>query len=151
VFVLYIFIFLFYYIRFARLVDQRLTAGPFSDTIDTFAAPHTVLVGDAISPTEVVTLLRNSGYTTVRGNPVGWVNVRPNALETFPGPNSYEGSEPGVLEFSNGKISRIISLKDNTERKEYKLEPQLIANFSAHRERRRLVASVIFHHPSCMH
>jgi hypothetical protein len=140
VFVLSLFIFCFYYMKFARLVDQRLTAGPFSDTIDIFAAPQTVAIGDAITPTEVVTLLRNSGYTTERGNPAGWINVRPNGMEIIPGPKSYPGSEPGILEFSNGNLSRIISLKDNTERKEYKLEPQLIANFSAHREKRRLVA-----------
>ena len=140
VFVVSVFLFSFYYIRFALLVDLRLTAGPFSDTIDIFAAPHTLAVGDVITPTEVSTLLRNSGYSTERVNPVGWFNVRPNALEIFPGHNSYPGSQPGILEFSNGKISRIISPEDNTNRQEYRLEPQLIANFSGHREKRRLVA-----------
>jgi penicillin-binding protein 1B len=138
--VLYIFILLFNYVKFARIVEQRLKAGPFSDTIDIFAAPHTVAVGDVMTLTEAATLLRNSGYATAHGNPGGWINVRRNALDIFPGPNSYPASKPGILEFSSGKISRIISPEDNTARKEYTLEPQLIANLSVHREKRRLAA-----------
>ncbi len=44
-----------------------------------------------------------------------------------------------MLEFHNGRISRIVSLDDNTERQEFSLGPALIANFSSHREKRRLV------------
>ena len=39
----------------------------------------------------------------------------------------------------DGKISRIVSLQDHTERKVFDLEPQLIANLSGQREKRRLV------------
>src|SRR5215469_10759961 len=49
-----IFTVFFYYIKFARLVDQRLTIGLFSDTIDIFAAPRTLAVGDATTLPEVV-------------------------------------------------------------------------------------------------
>src|SRR5215813_7822823 len=77
-FTLSIFTFLFYYIKFAHLVEQKLTVGPFSDTIDVFAAPRTVAVGDAVTLTEVVTLLRNSGYSTTVDNTRGWFLMRPN-------------------------------------------------------------------------
>jgi len=134
-----IFTFLFYYIKFAHLVDQKLTVGPFSDTIDVFAAPRTIAVGDAVTLPEVVTLLRNSGYSATVDHTRGWFLIRRNALEIFPGRNAYPGDEPGILEFSDGKISRISSPKDNTPRKEYRFEPQLIANFSGQREKRHLV------------
>ena len=88
---------------------------------------------------EVVARLHRSGYTLARGNPVGWYHVRPGAIEIFPGPDADAQGEPGVLEFHNGRISRIVSLDDNTERQEFSLGPALIANFSSHREKRRLV------------
>jgi penicillin-binding protein 1B len=43
------------------------------------------------------------------------------------------------MAFANGHISAIVSLEDQTARQEYRLDPQLIANLSQTRERRRLV------------
>src|SRR5207247_6751042 len=49
--------------------------------------------------------------------------------------------EPGVIRFSGGKISQIVSLQDNTARTQYQLEPQLIQAVSgpSAREKRRMV------------
>ena len=127
------------YLKFARRIDQRLAAGPFSDSINIYSAPRTLEVGDALTAPELVEALRRSGYTTARGNGVGWYNVRPGAVEIFPGRDSYLGGEPGVIEFSGGRISRIVSLSDNTARGEFQIEPQLLANVSQNREKRRLV------------
>jgi penicillin-binding protein 1B len=128
-----------YYLKFARLTDVRLAAGPFSDTIDIFAAPRTVLVGDPATTAEIVARLRRNGYNTSHSNPLGWYDVRPQSVAIFPGRGSQPGSEPAVIEIAKQKISRIVSLDDNTERQEYPLAPQLIANLSRNHERRRLV------------
>lgn len=128
-----------FYLKFARMIDERIAAGPFSATLNIYTEPRTVNVGDALSLEETVQRLRRSGYTTSRGNGVGWYNLRAHAVEIFPGRGAFAGGEPGVIEFSGDKISRIVSLTDNTDRKEFELEPQLIANLSPHRERRRLV------------
>jgi penicillin-binding protein 1B len=138
-FALFLLVFGFFYLRFARMIDNRLARGPFADTFNIYTAPRMVAVGDAATVGEIVARLERSGFTTSRGNTVGWFNVRPHAVEVFPGRDSYAGGEPGVLEFSNGRVSRIISLEDNTERASFVLEPQLIANFSGQREKRRLV------------
>lgn len=132
-------VFGFYYIKFAPTINRRLSAGPFSGTVNIYSAPRSVAVGDSLTIEEVVARLRRAGYSTARGNTVGWYNVRDNAMEIFPGRDSYAGKEPGVLEFSKDKISRIVSLDDHTERKVFNLEPQLMANVSSQRERRRLV------------
>ena len=133
-------IFSYYYLKFAHFIDRKLEAGPFADTINIYAAPQTIARGDAATPADIVTQLRRSGYTNARGNAVGWFHERPGALEIFPGRSSYFDQEPGVLYFTKGKISRIVSLQDNTEREEYLLEPQLITNLSdRNREKRRLV------------
>ena len=129
----------FLYFKFAPIINRRLAAGPFSGTVNIYSAPRSVGVGDPLTAQETVARLRRAGYTTSRGNTVGWYNVRPNAVEIFPGRDSYAGGESGVIEFSDGKISRIISLQDHTDRKVFDLEPQLIANLSSQREKRRLV------------
>src|SRR5262249_1246520 len=139
VFALFVLVFGFVYLKFAPVINSRLSAGPFAGTINVYSAPRSVGVGDVAGPEDVIARLRRAGYTTARGNTVGWYNVRPHAVEIFPGRDSYGGGEPGLLEFADGKIARIVSLRDHTERKAFDLEPQLIANLSSQRERRRLV------------
>lgn len=133
-------IFGYYYLKFCRLVDYKLRAGPFPSTSMIFAAPQAVTLGDVMSPEEVIEQLRRSGYSESRSNRMGWYHVRPDAVEIFPGPDSYFDQEPGVIKFSDNRVVEIISLRDNSQRTQYLLEPQLITNlFDRNREKRRLV------------
>ncbi len=132
-----ILIFGFFYVKFARMIDRRLAAGAFSNTISIYTRPRTIGVGDALTPEEVVSRLRHSGYSTSRANPMGWYNVRPEVVEVYPGLDSYTGGQPVVLEFAKGKLARILAAGDRSERQSYELEPQLITNLSQHREERR--------------
>jgi penicillin-binding protein 1B len=133
--------FTFYYVRYSRLIDLKLKQGPFQSTSMVFAAPRVVTVGDEIAPGEVIAQLRSSGYGQSSGNRMGWYHPRGDgAVEIFPGPDSYFDDEAGVIKFSGGRVSQIISLRDNTERVQYLLEPELITNLSdSNREKRRLV------------
>jgi penicillin-binding protein 1B len=128
-----------FYLKFAKITDARLAAGAFGDTINIYSAPQTVAVGDPLTLREVLARLRRAGYTTSRGNGMGWYNVRGDGIEIFPGRDAYAGGESGVIEFQGDKVSRIVSLQDNTERKQFELEPQLLANLSRNREKRHLV------------
>jgi penicillin-binding protein 1B len=127
------------YLRFSALVDAKLRAGAFAETINIYSAPRLVSVGDALSAEETVESLRRGGYSTLRGNPVGWYTVGPDRVEIFPGRDSYLGAEPVSIDFAGRKIVQIISLGDQTEREQVELFPQLIANISGEREKRRLV------------
>ena len=132
--------FAYFYSHYARLFDEKLKAGLFANSAKIFAAPESVSVGDAGSPSDIAAELRRSGYTESRGNPIGYYEIQPNAIEIFPGPDSYFEQEAGVIRFSGGKISAIVSLRDNTPRPQYQLEPQLITNLSGpSREKRRFV------------
>ncbi|MBZ5595950.1 MAG: PBP1A family penicillin-binding protein [Acidobacteriia bacterium] len=132
--------FTYFYVKYSRLIDEKLRAGPFVNTSKIFAAPRVVGLGDTISPAEIVLELRRSGYSESRGSPMGWYNLRPDAIEIFPGPDSYFKDEAGVIKFSGGRISQIISLQDNTDRSQFSLEPELITNlYDRNREKRRLV------------
>ena len=129
----------FYYI-YARVIDEKLRAGPFANTAKLFAAPESVSVGDVTTPTEIAAELRRSGYNESRSNLVGSYQLQTNSISIFPGRDSYFEQEPGVIKFAGGKISLIVSLHDNTARSQYQLEPQLITNLSgASREKRRMV------------
>lgn len=133
-------IFAYYYVKFSRLVDQKLKAGPFQSTSMIFAAPRAVTLGDVLSVEEIVGYLRRCGYSESRNNRIGWYHLRPGAVEIFPGPDSYFDAEPGVIKFAGNQVVEIISLRDNTQRTQYLLEPQLITNlFDRNREKRRLV------------
>ncbi len=133
--------FTFYYTKYARLIEQKLVAGPFSNTSLLFAAPHLVMVGDSIAASEIAAALRRSGYADSKGSSkMGWYNLRPDAIEVFPGGESYFDNEEAVLKFRNNKVFQIISLRDNTERTQYSIEPELITNlFDRTREKRRIV------------
>jgi penicillin-binding protein 1B len=130
----------YFYVHYAHLIDAKLTAGPFQSTAMIFAAPRSVSVGDQSSPAEIVYQLRRSGYTEAQDSRMGWYHLRPDAVEIYPGVDSYFLREPAVLKFAGGRVSEVFSLSDHTERTQYLLEPELITNlFDRNREKRRLV------------
>ena len=133
-------VFTYYYVKFSRLVERKLRSGPFPSTSMIFAAPRAINVGDAITPEEIAAQLRRCGYSESRTNRMGWYHLRADAIEIFPGPDSYFDEEPGVIKFRDGQVVEIISLRDNTARTQYLLEPELLTNlFDRNREKRRLV------------
>ena len=132
--------FTFFYAKYARRIDQKLRTGPFANTAKIFAAAQSFSVGDAASPAAIAAELRRSGYTDSDHNTVGYYQIHPTSIEVFPGADSYFEQEAGVIRFAGGKISQIVSLRDNTARGQYQLEPQLITNVSGpSREKRRMV------------
>jgi penicillin-binding protein 1B len=127
-----------FYVRLTHVIDRRLAAGPFSNTTNIFSAPRGVAVGDPVTPDRFLALLQGNGYTTRRKSPGGWFVVRGSAVEVTPGPESSSASGPVVIEFAHGKVVRIAS-PDRREIREFDLGPQLIANLSGTRERRRMI------------
>jgi penicillin-binding protein 1B len=129
-----------WYMKYARMIDEKLRGGAFTSTSMIFAAPRVVTLGDETSVEEIAKQLGASGYTEARDNRLGWYHRRPDGMEVFPGPDSYFEQEAGVIKFNGSRVARIVSLRDNTERTQYLLEPELITNlFDRNREKRRLV------------
>jgi penicillin-binding protein 1B len=132
--------FTYFYSKYARLFDEKLRAGLFANTAKIFASPESIAIGDQTTPGAIAAQLRRSGYTESRSNPIGYYELQPNSIEIFPGPDSYFDQEAGVIKFSAGRITTIVSLNDNTPRPQYQLEPALITNLSgSSREKRRFV------------
>jgi penicillin-binding protein 1B len=133
-------VFTFYYVKYSRLMEEKLSAGPFQNTSMLLASPQTLVVGDKLTPQEVANDLRRAGYNESRANRVGYYAIKPDEIDIYPGPDSYFRRDEGVIKFDKGAVQKIISLADNTDRTEYTIEPQLISNlFDKNREKRRLV------------
>ncbi len=133
-------VFVHYYSVYSKMIDERLRGGPYRTTARIFAAPGSVAVGDAGTPNDLATTLRRAGYNENRTNPVGSYSVQADSIDIFPGQDSYFDQEPATIKFIRGKITRIVSLRDNTDRPLYELEPQLITNlFDRTREKQRVV------------
>ena len=100
--------FTFYYPRYAKLIEQKLLAGPLTNTSMLFAAPQPVMVGDEITIQEIASALRRSGYAGFAGDQpqMGWYNMRADGIEIFPGPDSYFDEEEAVIKFKGNKVSR---------------------------------------------
>jgi penicillin-binding protein 1B len=131
----------FTYIHYSNLIDEKLKDGPFPNTSMIFAAPRSLSVGEEISRDEIIKSLRNAGYGESKSNRMGWYNLRSDAVEILPGPDSYFDNEGGVIRLVDGRIESIISLRDNTTRTAYSLEPELVTHlFDQKREKRRLLA-----------
>jgi penicillin-binding protein 1B len=131
----------YYYAKYSRITDEKLARGPFPEPSLLYAAPEPVMVGDAGTPPEIALHLRQSGYSEdARTSRMGWYHLRSDAIEIFPGPDSYFEPEPGVIRFKDDKISDIISLRDNSPLTEYDLEPEVLSNlFNKSREKHRIV------------
>jgi penicillin-binding protein 1B len=128
-----------FYWEYSKLIDAKLSRGPFNRTSRILAAPSPIYVGDEISPDEVLSRLRNAGYSESRHNQVGHFIVKDGTIEVYPGALSYFAQEPAVLYFEKSRVTRIVSLNDSTPQTVYELEPELITNlFDKDRSKRRL-------------
>lgn len=133
-------VFVHFYNEYSSLIDARLKGGAYSRAARIFAAPGAVADGDSTTPSELAATLRHAGYSENRNNPVGSYSVQADSIDIFPGADSYFDQEPATIKFSRGKIVRIVSLRDNTDRPLYELEPQLITNLTdSRREKQRVV------------
>ncbi len=131
---------IYFYNKYARQIETKLAVGPFVKTSKIYANPRTVRVGDPLAMDDFIRHLRGCGYAEKRGSLRGWYHVRADALEIFPGPDSYFREDPFVLKFSQGRIQQIISLRDSSQRNQFQLEPALITNlFDRQRQKRRIV------------
>ena len=54
-------VFVWFYVKYARLIDEKLAAGPFANTSMLFAAPRSVDVGEEVNAQQISAELRRSG------------------------------------------------------------------------------------------
>jgi len=140
-------IFVYYYVRFSRLIDARLSGEIFANTSLVFAAPTEVRVGQALSPEELAARLRRALYAEAPGDSeVGTYKLAGAHLEIRPGRASFFATEkepegPAALDFKDGRLASITALGRSRPLDGYQLEPEVVTTlFGRNRSKRRLVS-----------
>jgi len=139
-------LFLYYYVRFARLIDARLSGEIFNNASLVFSAPTPISVGEAGTPEQVAQHLRRGLYAEGSGgSDVGTYTLAEDSIEITPGPLSYfadpatqEG--PARLTFRDHRLAAIAPTHGGDNLETYQLEPEVITTlFDNNRSKRRLV------------
>jgi len=126
-----------FYVKYARLTDQRLKAGPFSSTAAIYAAPKIVRVGEPMRVDDLSAILHRAGADQTANNPGGWFRTTADSVEFHP---PAESGEAAIIRVNLGKIALIESVSGHRPLKQYVLPPQLITGLSEkNREKRRLI------------
>src|SRR5881275_710164 len=135
-------IFTYYYMKYSRMIDARLSGPIFQNTTQIFSAPEHISAAQAWGPDDLTDYLTRVGYRpetdphalgqyTVQGNTV---DIRPSKLSYFGGKNAL------AVQFRGKSIKSIRPLEGGSEMDTAEIEPELITNlFDSAREKRRPV------------
>lgn len=136
-------VFVYYYIEFGHLIQQRLTGQIFQNTSRVYSAPKEIFPGESMHRDELVSYLLAAGYTdgSVAGAP-GEFQENGTSLDVRPGKSSYfRGTNAIRVTFAAGKILAISSLSSGATMEQAEVEPELLTNlFDATREKRRVLS-----------
>jgi penicillin-binding protein 1B len=129
--------FVYYYAKYARLVEHRMAGPIFSNAAKIYARPQRISVGDQMEVAGIASQLRRAGYTQEgkeSDSPVGHFRVSSHSIQITPGPESFHGSGIAVITFENGRVSTIAAAgKENADA--YELEPELVTALFEGQER----------------
>jgi len=133
-------VFAYFYIKYSRMIDARLSGHLLQNTTQIFAAPEHIAVGQALSASELATYLQREGYRPEKDdNALGQYTVQGNTLDIRPSKLSYFGESNALaVQFSGKTVRAIRPLGGGTEMGTAEIEPELITNlFDSAREKRR--------------
>jgi penicillin-binding protein 1B len=139
-------LFIYFYVRFSRIIDARLSGDVFNNASLVLAAPKMISIGETESAGDCAARLRKALYSEDRrGSQVGYYEIAADKLEIHPGSASFFHGDviregPAELDFRDGHLASIIDLNRNVRLQNYWLEPEVITTiFGSQREKRRLV------------
>ena len=135
-------VYTYYYIKYSRMIDARLSGRVLQNTTQLFSAPQQISVGEVWSEGDMTTYLTKVGYRPVRDdNSLGQFVVQGNTVEIRPSKLSYFAATNGLsVQFVGKTIKSIRPLSGGTDFGSAEIEPELITNlFDSAREKRRPV------------
>jgi penicillin-binding protein 1B len=135
-------IFTYYYIKYSRMIDARLSGKVLQNTTQIFSAPETISVGQAWSAQDLTTYLTRIGYRPESDeNALGQYTVQANTVDIRPSKLSYFGGANALaVQFGPKGIRSIRPLSGEGSLETAQIEPELITNlFDSAREKRRPV------------
>ncbi len=135
-------VFTYYYMKYARMIDARLSGNVLQNTTQIFSAPEHISAGQAWGPEDLTGYLTRVGYRPLQDeNAIGQFTVRENTVDIRPSKLSYfAGSNALAVQFRGKSIRSIKPLSGGTDLDTAEIEPELITNlFDSAREKRRPV------------
>lgn len=135
-------LFTYFYIKYGRMIDARLSGHILQSTTQIFSAPEHISVGQALSPQELTAYLQRAGYRAETDeNALGQYTVQKNSVDVRPSKLSYFGGGNALdVQFSGHVIRTIRPLSGGTSMETAEIEPELVTNlFDSAREKRRPV------------
>ncbi len=133
--------FVFWYVKYDRIIEQRFRSAVFASSAKIFAAPQVVKVGSKMTVGEIASELRHAGYGEKDGeSQLGSYELHPGSIEILPGSGSYHSPEPATITVVDGTVSGINS-RAAGDLAAYELEPQLLTSLfdAGQRSKRQLV------------
>jgi len=133
-------VFTYYYMKYARMIDVRLSGNPLQNTTQIFSAPEHISAGQAWGPEDLTGYLTRVGYRPVQdSSALGQFTVQANTVDIRPSKLSYfAGNNSLAVQFRGRSIRSIKPLSGGAELDTAEIEPELITNlFDSAREKRR--------------
>jgi penicillin-binding protein 1B len=135
-------VFTYYYIKYSRLIDARLSGHVLQNTTQIFSAPEHISVDQAWGPDDLTTYLTRVGYRPEHDeNSLGQYTVQNNTVDIRPSKLSYFGGKNALaVQFRGKSVRSIKPLAGGGGLDTAEIEPDLITNlFDSAREKRRPV------------
>jgi len=135
-------VFTFYYVKYSRMIDFRLSGHVLQNTTQIFSAPEHISDGQAWGVDDLVTYLQRTGYRPVSDeNALGTYTIQGNTLDIRPSKLSFfAGGNALAVQFNGRVIRSIRPLGGGSDMGTAEIEPELITNlFDSLREKRRPV------------
>ena len=135
-------IFTYYYMKYSRAIDARLSGNVLQNTTQIFSAPEHISAGQAWGPEDLTAYLTRVGYRPLQDeNAIGQFTVQENTVDIRPSKFSYfAGNNALAVQFRGKSIRSIKPLAGGADLDTAEIEPELITNlFDSAREKRRPV------------
>jgi penicillin-binding protein 1B len=136
-------VFSFYYVKYGRIVDERLQRPIFANTAKIYAAPREVRPAQKLSVTLLSNELRDAGYSAegaAHASQLGTYSETLQSITVHPGPESFHAEDGATIRVVGGVVQSITD-DHGQPLSSYELEPLLITGLSddANRTKRRLL------------
>jgi len=135
-------IFTYYYVKYSRMIDARLSGTSLQNTTQIFSAPEHLSVDQAWGPDDLTTYLTRVGYRPeTDDNARGQFTTQGSTVDIRPSKLSYFGEKNALaVQFRGKSVRSIKPLGGGGELNTAEIEPDLITNlFDSAREKRRRV------------
>src|SRR5688572_18611360 len=100
-------VFAYFYLHYARLIEDKLGGGGIRTNSSVYASPRLVSVGDTFTEADIIGRLQKAGYTESTDNKVGYYRRTADGLEITTGPSSYFQPHSALIHFNGSKVAKI--------------------------------------------